>query len=1322
MGQRVVRGRGRRAFPDDDLFVWCGRFDRIEPEVGDDGRRVARRADEAVRLTSRQVVEAWPTAALSPKHLPGASWEQSVREELSRFFQPSSEQRLIFGLEAEFRSSFPWSTRNGEVSLRYRGYSVTKIQRDAWTAEAQAQTLDAEIQLALEFVRAGREPEAVTISCVVSVPDDDGVFVLRGHARVFCPRLGAGLGHDDSNGFDDDDDDFELLLAQDPEETKDEDGAEDPSEPADDLDVEKDPPAGVYDNEGLTPLLRWVVGRKLRMLAATFASTPAERLDSTGAVLAWLGRYTDRQERLQLVARSVLWTYLRQPHGVHRTCRTIGVAPDAVPPAWACLELAPHLDVGQMAPVAGARLGPGGVITAPVPDGKGAVSLTAAEAVHPRLENAGDVDMQRLWICLALEGFAEVPAGRVAHPLALLEGGVRARLRVFVSPQEPEVLLVDTTALPREHVARRWTFEVPRHLDATDRMELLISPGTTVREGDLLARVSSGWADATFERHDLARVGAAIRNRSTKASRAEREQLEIRCPPGVTGLVQSVEVTTVHDLRGRAVRERLALVVSQGLRFSKAVLPDGRALPVWEAHGEDLPFDADDGARADAALAQRGGWPDAEEGDASSWYSGTLGARISGEVRDLDVWLLPPSRTHRPDPCLPARAVDGWGLPRSEHDPQITVGALRRLLVRHPEQAGTVFVRLHAWTGSPWATTSLFDLARACHLPPPPTVPADWVLDEEGRSPELYDPLRTRIHRPAGAPYRVDMGPWKWSCDCGELSETRYAQMPCAACGTTVKRRWIGLPHRSHRLALPILHPWRIELTAALLGLTGDELQQLARTEDCSPLYAATEAALEDPTRSLTRRLLDAELSVAIELQRQLQLVEDAVQRGVGLEDLWILELTLLSPRLLFDGYRTGAPDLTASPLTARYRKIEGLTSLGEGEPGSPMRRATWVELQKAVGDLFGEPTGTPEPGTLASLWSRAWPTTCDSNIPIAVPGLFESADGRDLRGSLVAKLMRSDVKADEPLRRLGLLGTEGVEPLDVPVLPRPGVGEPRAWKERAALAECWDARLPDLAALCLGIEEKPSIVGGLRGMDGAHQLEDAGSVGMVVLRELFRLLSLPEASPSSLLDLLTATLPLVLPRARDEALAKLDARLQHAVPGDAFAPRLVRGALGRALAGFWAGAPTPEHPQRWYWTQLADSAPPSYRRTVPRLGSPGWLIWPGVKMLCAPILAALEGWESGRTPAHAAWLGLEVPELPEDARLESRPPQPFVVAIEEAAAPVEPVAAHPIEAVEVPEPEAPEPTPAPEVLVRVLDITLDAWMTQQRRNDPHAQ
>ena len=108
--------------------------------------------------------------------------------------------------------------------------------------------------------------------------------------------------------------------------------------------------------------------------------------------------------------------------------------------------------------------------------------------------------------------------------------------------------------------------------------------------------------------------------------------------------------------------------------------------------------------------------------------------------------------------------------------------------------------------------------------------------------------------------------------------------------------------------------------------------------------------------------------------------------------------------------------------------------------------------------------------------------------------------------------------------------------------------------------------------------------------------------------------------------------------------------------------------------------------------------------------------------MLCAPILAALEGWESGRTPAHAAWLGLEVPELPEDAPLESRPPQPCVVAIEDAAAPVEPVAAHPIEAVEVPEPEAPEPTPAPEVLVRVLDITLDAWMTQQRRNDPHAQ
>lgn len=1311
IGQRVVRGRGRRSFPDDDLFVWCGRMSQLEPQVGDDGRGVAKRADQAVRRTSREIVEAWPTASLLAQNIPGQPWERSIDEELERFFQSVGEERLVFGLEAEFRSSFPWTSRDGTVSLRYDGYTVSGMGRNAWAAEARGQTLEAELTLSLELIHDGQDPEKVTVACVVSVPDERGVFVLRGDAHAFCPRLGVGVGQADDEAFVEEDEELELELELDehPE------GGDVAAEPEPTIDLEKDPPADVYDNEGLTPLLRWVVGRKLRMLGANFANTPVARLETANAVRAWLGRYADPQERLQLVARSTLWTYLRQPHA---SLRAIGVDPALPPPAWACLELAPHLEPGQMLPVAGSRLGPGGVIAAVVPDGKGALCLTASEHEHPRLRDSGSQAEKQLWVSPSLEAFSAVAAGRVSRPLDVAGGGVPLRLRTFVPAEAPVALALHAASLPRRRATRRWTFDVPRHLDATEPMTLEVGAGQTVREGDLLAHVASGWVDSKFERHDLVRVGMAIRNRSTKDAESRRSRIEVRCPPALAGLIESIEVVTIHDLRGRPVRERLALVVSRRVSFSDAVLPDGRTIRLRDVSAGDLPFDAEDGTRADAALLPDGGLAAADVAGETSWKCGLTGEPVQGTPDVLEVWLLPRPEPRLPDPCLPARALDSWGVPRSAHDPQLTVGALRRLLVAQPPQAGALLGRLQSWTGSPWATTSLFDLSRACHLPPPPTVPADWLLDEEEGAAEAYDPLRTRLHKEAGAPYRVDMGPWAWSCDCGLLCAARYAQIPCAECGSTVKRRWIGLPNRRQPLPLPILHPWRIELTAALLGLTGEELEQLARTEDCSALYAATEAALEEPTRSLARRLVDADAWIAVELQRQLQLVEDALLRGLRLEELWIRELTLLSPRLLFDGYRTGAPDLTASPLTARYRKIEGLSGFGAAEPGTPMRRATWVELQKAVSELFGEAVGTPESGTLASLWSRLWPTTCEPNVPIAVPGLFESCEGRDLHASLVAKLMRSEGKSDEPRRVLGLLGTDGVESLNVPSLPPLDVTDPDAWKERAALSECWGPRLPFLAAVCLGVDEKPSIVAGLRGMDGAAELQGAGSLGMVVLRELFRLLASPGGRPSALLQLLAASPPLALPRAREDALARLDERLLLALPGEQFAPRLVREALARVLGGFWAGTPTRQHPDRWVWTQLADSAPPGFRRTVPNLASSAWLVWPGIKMLCAPILAALQGWESGRTAGHAAGLGLETPELPEALSIEARP-DPTVSAPHEMG---EPIAPAELPGVEGAEHDVPEPEAAPEALLRVLPVSLDLWMKQQRRNDAHVE
>src|SRR5690606_40545307 len=109
----------------------------------------------------------------------------------------------------------------------------------------------------------------------------------------------------------------------------------------------------------------------------------------------------------------------------------------------------------------------------------------------------------------------------------------------------------------------------------------------------------------------------------------------------------------------------------------------------------------------------------------------------------------------------------------------------------------------------------------------------------------------------------------------------------------------------------PTIHPWRRSLLASLLGISVDELRAITDAEECSELAALTDTALQQPLRSLRERLSQTqERDLRIALLLQLEELEDALRHGLVVSDLWLTRLRMLSPRLLVDGYRFGAPDL----------------------------------------------------------------------------------------------------------------------------------------------------------------------------------------------------------------------------------------------------------------------------------------------------------------------------------------------------------------------------------------------------------------------------
>ncbi|EDM81672.1 hypothetical protein PPSIR1_22184 [Plesiocystis pacifica SIR-1] len=1316
LGSRVLHGRGKRSFPTDDPVIWARRLALLDPQPQDDDRSLAQRAHELLACSAADLCSDWDPRPTRAGELPGCAWEQAPDLELEQFLQTSHtevQERICFGLEAELRACFPWRSRDG-LWVDYTDYRVQSVHRDAAEAIRTKACTRVVIELDLEVVTAKAEAEAssMTVPFSIVVPDSEGRFVLHGRLLTFWPKT------EPLETWDNEGDDF-----NEQDETEGENESPLPSlDPDDDEDNEWSGPQeyahpNAYTGAGLTPLLRWAVGRRLRWYGWKLSKLRPSNPLTSHAVRAWLGRWRDEHGATRAFSYAVLNHHLQPP--VVADLRVLAIDRVAPPPAWACLDLTSALPPGFAYPVAGARLGPGGVLAAPTLTEAGGLQLLTRPAnatrINPRTRGPGSSPHRTSFIATPLEAWSTLPAGALEDPMAALASPTSGP---FLRSPGPELrVLLPISERPRTSRAT-WHIDIPAHFDVREAPEIVVEVGQTIEPGTELIRVPPHtWGTEPDPLpHRLRTVADIIARRNSEVAGHR-----IYAPPSLRGRLLEVESIEIRDADGTLLTRRVSFETLASKRLDRAVLPDGRVALVEFVGPAELPWSTRDGEPALGLVLD----PEAEPSEPSAeqepqWIEGTTGEplRIVEPVAEL---TLTSRRPVEPDPALGIRVVDNWGQPRASDDATLTTAYLRWLQAAHPGLAAELYNATVDHVGVLPAATSAAQLAAASQTPLPFFAPEPPEFDPDATRTAplgIYDPRRRAGHPERWCGTRSSGGIWEWRCECGQLRGPTYAGMTCASCGGVVSREPIAEPLHDCPLPVRVVHPWRRSLVAALLGLTEAELRPIMQTEDCSELANLTAVALDQPHRNLHQRIAqteDQELLTAL-LQQHAEL-DAALCHGLELNDLWLSRLSVLSPRLLFDGYRMGAADLGQSPLTKHYRSITAVSELTSGrvELLPQLRRAQWIELQGRVDQLFGS-VEHGEAGTLAEYWRRVWPTTVHGSVPLSVPGLCVDMTPDELNQSSTRILWPGAMLEGSRLHQLAVLTPTGL--LELPPQPQPefDLTSDQAWTERGAWAELLDRHSTWLAAVLLGADGHPRASQALRAIV-PPDLADSSSLGRVLLRELIRGLAPPAGRPSKLFELVLAPRPLRLPRADQAASEAIEQRLAGLVDGDDTAALTSARALAVLLGGFWQGTPSTEHPAGWLWSHTEHEVPKSFRRVVPRLADGAWQAWPDFDLMMHPLRALARGSVvHPRSPGVRAWFGLDGEELPVDidwgeVRAPVAPPEPPDTT---PVPPPLPKDASDQAAADPAVPQGPQATHFTQEVV-VVDVSLQTWLAAQR-------
>ncbi len=682
-------------------------------------------------------------------------------------------------------------------------------------------------------------------------------------------------------------------------------------------------------------------------------------------------------------------------------------------------------------------------------------------SVNPRTGASGGGPLS-WWVASELAAFASLPAGRLEGAAAVAVGAqvLPSGLRVLRTPGERLRAQVrrGVTLASQSPERRILQARIPdsSHKDRQLQYRVLCAEGMRVRPGQVWLEAPAalwGARTAPAERKpkgspmwnlladlfhpspsgkemraaggqalalEAAKARAAIRRRAPGTLARQRWTV----PPGLAGIVVEVSEREERDRQGICLGWKVSLVVApeepEVLR-GHVILADGRAVPLeGEFPEEDAPFAAD-GSTVDLLIED----PLLASGalGRTPWRDRRTGEELAGPVElterhHLLVCSMPMVRG--PDLQLRFRARDGAGIPASPMAPALSTMDWTWWSAADPVGAVAVGRVARAWGGGlPPFWPHLVEVLEAADVLPP-LLPCG--ADEGTRSAAFATkapPSAAQVSRTA-ATYRDEReAPLQWSCACGRLTGMQRAHEVCASlvvagtapaeralpdngCGTPVLlRAALSRRRRLQTMPLeePVLHPWRMEAAAALLGLTRAELLEEHACSGATKLALRFSVALreKDPTAAARARLAEAEPTERGGLMRGLELLREMRAAGALRTHRFLLPRVLLLPRALHPtGLPSGAPAVVQSALTQAYQAVHAASRRLSGVKNCGVHllvRTARSALQESVCGLFGSPlqgTVRGEPRSLAELTARLWPLTRQPRLRSVIPGTFE--------------------------------------------------------------------------------------------------------------------------------------------------------------------------------------------------------------------------------------------------------------------------------------------------------------------------------------------
>ncbi|WP_141617242.1 hypothetical protein [Myxococcus sp. AB036A] len=1312
---------GRRPAPEplDNLAIWTRRLEMLRPVYGESRGEKQLRVQRALATPAPAMAEDWSSAAV-PLDVapPGIGWGTLISRRLETFLQPvapMSGRRSFTGLERALRSYFPASVAHGAAWLRYESYTVDQEQGSADQAFAEGRTWGWRVVLHFSLTRDLCQPgRQIDIPAVVPSATSNGRLVLNGSWYRFGPRMGNSPLIEElpviSREDDADENIFELLMPPDPfNEAKEPPPEDEPLVLAADAKVEPPKPEDEEEQDeesamafsGMDPcaLLELATFRKLSAvryhlwnasgLGFSLQNGPArENLseDELVGAVRWSFRASwGRESRFLVVSKKYLAAILDRapdtssPHEHLMVVREPERGRVVTPPAWACPDVSVDLPTGYWHPVAAARLSPAGRLTVPVLRREGPVLsplANSASNVNPRLGGDGP-GPRRWWIAESLAFFAELKPGSL-HAAAHIAAFAKPfpAMHLFSAPSETTESVVrispNQLALFHGNEGPHLAVDIPC-VDAREYCPVLrVRVGERVRPGEVwLTAPADPWrraslaAEATIppkEPPPLLQFARKGYPQVPLTLDIADDLVRWRIPPGISGKVVDARLSAVHDRSGglRMSWRAFLRIAAEGTGTAGGyvILPDGRAVPIVSMDPLEAPFD-ETGAVAEAVIQEP--WPTHENsGQVGSWRSGETGEPIRVIQREqLPVLYLPSSGcmlVESPDSWLRVRARDGEGIPAHARAPALPVWQRMWWAARAPRDDFAAAERDRAG-GRPPFLHHLEEVLEAAMVDPldepEPSAPETQALDR------LPNVLRDGAMGYRGA---FDSGR-AWHCECGDIHGARRAFERCERCLALVTLH----PRKRRRLpvlTLPdlVLHPWRVELAAALLGTSVEDLLSFHASRGGAALAAALlELSQQDKVALARQRLLASGKKGGMSLG-WLALLQDTSSGPSLVSRLLTRTLPVLPPILHPTSARSAnsrtahLPPLVSShvssPLTSRYfrvlhqsRRLEQLRRSNSQFLIEVSRR----ELQRAVSELFGPVEAgrsSAEPAHLAALLCRIWPLSRPTGLRSALPDMVRSwaRPARASARSIVVERLSPDDKSLQPPAELQCKKPDpvvnpireieffGVERMSLALAPeKPGSAHlgvmsraqwrwmpslpqrqaepasPEFWRERFAMDVFVKDLLPFFVVIVAG---RPPHETGNRCPRSEAQRD---------LSQLLAALSNPAAAPADLVQLFQAKLPMNLPRDGDEARQNVARIIHRAFPGNSPLLETARERLTLILASFWVVPVSPEHPLGWDWVAFESPSPTHGRRMVPPLQSMAWRLLPDFNAVAAP-------------------------------------------------------------------------------------------------------